>query len=167
MRKIGKIVNKKGLKGEVKILSSSDFKDIRFKKNNKLFVKINNKYKALTITNWYVHKNFDIVKFKEYDYVDQVKEIINLEIYGEELEKSVLDDDEFFFDELLNFEVIESNEKIGEVVEIFDQVGKTYLKIKKINSKKVLLPYVEEFIKEVNLSKKELIIKSIPGLLDD
>ncbi len=166
MKKIGKIVNKKGLKGEVKILSSSDFKDIRFKKNNQLFLKVDNEYKSVTISNWYVHKNFDIVKFKEFNYVDEVESIINFELYGEELEDDVLGEDEFFFEDLLEFEVFE-NDKIGKVISIFDQVGKTYLKIEKTNSKTFLLPYVNEFIKEVNLEEKKIIIKSIPGLLDD
>ncbi len=166
MKKIGKIVNKKGLKGEVKILSSSDFKDIRFKKGNKLFVKDKNEYKEVTISNWYIHKNFDIVKFKEFNYVDEVESIINLDLYGEELEDNVLEDDEFFFDDLLGFEVYEY-EKIGKIISIFDQVGKTYLRIEKTNNKKVLLPYVDEFIKEVSLKEKKIYIESIPGLLDD
>ncbi len=166
MKKIGKIVNKKGLKGEVKILSSSDFKDIRFKKGNKLFLKNDKGYEEITISNWYVHKNFDIVKFKEFNYVDEVESIINLEIYGEELEDNVLEEDEFFFEDLLDFEVFE-NDSIGNVISIFDQVGKTYLKVKKHNSKTILLPYVDEFIKEVNLKEKKIIIESIPGLLDD
>ncbi len=167
MKKIGKIVNKKGLKGEVKILSSSDFKDIRFKKGNKLFINFEGNYKELTVSNWYIHKNFDIIKFKEFNYVDEVENIINLDIFGEELNDDILDEDEFFFEDLLNFQIIEDGNCVGKVVEIFDQVGKTYLKIEKNNSSKVLLPYVDEFIKEVKLEEKKIIIKTIPGLLDD
>ncbi len=167
MKKIGRIVNKKGLKGEVKVISSSDFKDIRFKKGNKLFIDLDGKYKELTVSNWYVHKNFDIVKFKEFNYVDEVENIINLDLFGEELNNDVLEEDEFFFEDLLNFQIIEDENCVGKVVEIFDQVGKTYLKIEKKDSSKVLLPYVDEFIKEVNLEENKLIIKTIPGLLDD
>ncbi len=167
MKTIGKIVNTKGLKGEVKILSSSDFKDQRFKKDNQLFIKVGDKYDALTISKWYVHKNFDIVKFKEINYVDEAQKIVNKELYGEELEDIVLDENEFFFEDLIDNEVYNEEEKIGKVVEVFDQTSRTYLKIQKENKKKILYPFVDEFIKEVDEENKIIYISPIEGLLDD
>lgn len=166
MVKIGKIVNTKGLKGEVKVLSNSDFKDIRFKVNNKLYIKKNSEFLEITISKWYTQKNFDILKLKEYNFIDEAKDIISYDIYGEQLEDDVLEEGEFFFDELLNYNVYENEKLIGVVIEVFDQANKTYLKIK-TSDKNILLPCVDEFIKDVNKNKNTIEIESIPGLLDD
>ncbi len=167
MKKIGKIVNTKGLKGEIKVLSSSDFKQIRFKKNNILYIKKDNEYIPLTVHNWYAHKNFDIIKFKEYNYIDEVEKILNLDLYGEKLDDSILNDDEYFFEQLVGFKVYENDNLIGEVTEVLDQANKTYLRIKKVNNKKIYFPFVKEFLQKVEKSNEKIYINSIEGLLDD
>lgn len=175
MKHIGTIVNTKGLKGEVKILSSSDFKDIRFAKNNKLYLKQNldydgddlNQYRALTVSSWYTHKTLEIVKFQEYNSINEVQEIINEEIYGENLGEENLSENEYYFDDLLNYEVWEKNLKIGKIIDVYDQVNRTYLKIEKENKKVKVLPFVDEFIKFIDETEQKVEIETIEGLLDD
>ncbi|MFV0288111.1 MAG: ribosome maturation factor RimM [Mycoplasmatales bacterium] len=167
MKKIGKIANVKGLKGEVKILSSSDFKEERFKKGNQLFIKEQDQYVPLTVTNWYVHKNFDIVKFKELNYVDEAQQYLSKELYGEKLADVVLQADEFFHEDLLNNKVYYQEEQIGIVIDVFDQANRTYLKIKKANNKKILYPFIKELIERVDNEQQIIYLNPIEGLLDD
>ena len=64
---IGKLVNTHGIKGEVKLLSNFEYK-------NKVFVVGMNFYigedkEKVTVNSYRHHKVFDMVTFKEYNYI--------------------------------------------------------------------------------------------------
>ena len=63
---VGKIVNTCGLKGEVKVINSSDFKKERYKKNNTLFAINEDKCinLSLTVTAFRENDKFVYLKFK-------------------------------------------------------------------------------------------------------
>ncbi len=163
MTKIGKIVNTKGLKGEVKILSSSDFKEERFQKGKQLFVN----EEKLIIKTCYEYKTFQIVSFKGYDNINDVLKFKNQDVYAIPLDRDVLDENEFFFSELLGMKIMEDSNNIGMVDDVLDYGDKTYLRIKKNNAKKVLFPFNFNFIENVDLKNGIININSIEGLLDD
>lgn len=165
--KIGKIVNTKGLKGEVKVLSSSDFKDSRFKKGAKIYLKQKNQQQELEIEKWSVYKNFDIIKFIGYNNINEVEKLKNQNIYAEELTDEVLEEGEYFFNELINYQVEIDNQIIGQVIDVYDQINRTYIAIKKNNGIVKKIPFIEAFISEVNKKNKTIIITPIEGLLDD
>ena len=63
--KIGKIVGTHGLKGEVKIRSSSDFGEGRFKNGNFIIVSYQGNELELEIVSSRVHKSNYLVSFKD------------------------------------------------------------------------------------------------------
>ena len=69
---IGKIVNTHGLRGEVKVVpwtdSAEDFEYI-----SSAYIKIKNEYKKLTISSVKYQKNNVIVKFKEYNDINEIE----------------------------------------------------------------------------------------------
>lgn len=156
----GKLVNTHGLKGEVKIISDSDFKKERFKVGNQFYVgKL-----LVTVNSYRVHKNFDLITLKGFDNINDVEKFKGMDV---SVEKSVLSDleaDEFYFHELEGMEVFHDAALVGTVVEVRDTPGNTLLIIKS-GKKRILIPYVDQFVKEVDSENKKIYITPIEGLL--
>lgn len=168
MVKIGKIVNTQGIKGEVRVLSNSDFKDIRFVVGNILQLKIKDEFIDVEIQKYYVHKNFDILKFKDLDNINDVLKLKNSFIYGKELEESVLESDEYFVSDLINLRVYNQNDiELGKIIEVIDNSPQMLFKVESIEGKKFLVPFVDEFILDVDLKENKITVNVIKGLIDE
>ena len=76
---IGKIVNTHGIKGELRIRSNFDKKDIIFKPGFTLYV--GEGYVAEEIVSYRPHKEFDMVTFKGYDNINQVLNYLKMNVY--------------------------------------------------------------------------------------
>jgi len=76
---IGNIVNTHGIKGEVRILSSFNYKEYIFKKNFNLYIG-KNKEKQ-TINSYRFHKIFDMVTFYGIDNINDVLKYKGEKVY--------------------------------------------------------------------------------------
>jgi 16S rRNA processing protein RimM len=157
---IGKLVNTHGLRGEVKIMSESDFKDERFKKGSKLFLG----ELEVTVKSHRTHKNFDLVVFEEFNNINLVEKYKGTEIFVDKSLLSELEEDEFYYHELEGLEAFDGDELIGTIVEVRDMPSSTML-IVKMKTKRVYIPFVDEFIGEVDLEAGTIQINVIEGLL--
>ena len=163
MLKIGKIVNTHGIKGELRVLSNSDFIDVRFKPNAKIYID-NNEY---IIEDGYLHKNFVIIKLLGFDNINDVVKFKNKDIYGDILDQDVLEEDEYFNQDLEGCSVYnQDNQLRGEVIEVM--IGGIYnmLRIKGDNTKGII-PFNNQFIKSVDIDNKKIVINEIKGLIDE
>jgi len=74
--KVGKIVNTHSLKGEVKVISSTDFEEERFKKGSKLLITRGNQLiREVVVQSYRNHKNFLLVKFEGIDSVEDAEKL--------------------------------------------------------------------------------------------
>ena len=163
MLKIGKIVNTHGIKGELRVLSNSDFIDVRFKPNAKIYID-NNEY---IIEDGYLHKNFVIIKLLGFDNINDVVKFKNKDIYGDILDQEVLEEDEYFNQDLEGCSVYnQDNQLRGEVIEVM--IGGIYnmLRIKGDNTKGIV-PFNNQFIESVDIVNKKIVINEIKGLIDE
>ncbi len=164
MIKIGKLVNTHGIKGEMRIRSNSDFKDLRFQVGEKLTVKTKSGDITLTIAKHYVHKTFDIVLFEGYDNINDVLKFKNLDIYARELSQDDLAEGEYFNSQLVGMQIVnQDNEKIGIVKEVVENPGSNLLRVEHEGAK-YLVPFNERFIVDVNLTENVILIEEIGGL---
>jgi 16S rRNA processing protein RimM len=88
---IGRIVNTHALKGEVRIVSDFEFKDRIFKENTLLYIG-ENKDKEI-IETYRKHKQFDMVKFKGIDYINDVLKYKGSKVYIDESILNLKDDE--------------------------------------------------------------------------
>ena len=163
MLKIGKIVNTHGIKGEFRVLSNSDFIDVRFKPNAKIYID-NNEY---IIEDGYLHKNFVIIKLLGFDNINDVVKFKNKDIYGDIVDQDVLEEDEYFNQDLEGCSVYnQDNQLRGEVIEVM--IGGIYnmLRIKGDNTKGIV-PFNNQFIESVDIDNKKIVINEIKGLIDE
>ena len=160
MYQIGKITNTHGIKGEVKIYNLSDFN--RFFIGNEIYVMIKDVKKTFTIEQVRPQGTVLIVKFKDFNDINEILPYKGEFLYSDE--KPDLDEDDYHYDDLLEKEVFnESGERLGKVTSLIPVPQGHLLEIEKLNGKKALIPFVDEFVIEIEEDK--IIIRPIEGLL--
>lgn len=160
---VGKIVGTHGIKGELKVINESDFD--RFFVGSKLFIKKDNNYKQITINSVRYHKNFVLVTINNLKNINDVLDYVNTNIYIDKHE-DVLEDDEYYMEDLISCKVYTlEDEYIGEVVDLLILPKQEVLEIRKENNKIVMVPYVDAFIKEIDVENKKIFIDTIEGLV--
>lgn len=154
---IGKLVNTHGIKGEVKLLSNFEYK-------NKVFVVGMNFYigedkEKVTVNSYRHHKVFDMVTFKEYNYINDVLKFKNKLVYVLKPDLA-LDNNSILDRDYIGMNAYYEGMLIGKVKDIIDNNG---YKLMLIGTKYV--PFNKEFISSVSVTKNELILKNVEGLL--
>lgn len=161
---IGKTV---GLKGNLKFYIYTDFIE-QFKVNNFLHTdSLKLKIKSIDLTN-------EIINFYDYDNIYSSKELINVKFYSSEEEtkkEHTLEDNQYFWFDIKNCKILDenSNEPLGTVSDI-QRIGDVdYLHINTdiffVNQKYpklFLIPYINRYIKDINIKLKE--IKTIDAI---
>ena len=150
---IGRIVNTHALKGEVRIVSDFEFKDRIFKENTLLYIG-ENKDKEI-IETYRKHKQFDMVKFKGIDYINDVLKYKGSKVY---IDESILNlkDDEILISELINMDVYNDNKYVGKITEYRSDNSNNMLRV---NNK--LIPYNKDFITKIDKENKSIYFHDI------
>ena len=95
--------------------------------------------------------------------INDVLKYVGLDIYTDKHEE--LEDGHYYFDDLIGCSVYdEDNNKIGIVKDIMENPTQELLEIDTGN-KIALVPFVDEFIMDVDIKNKNIIIHIIEGLL--
>ena len=151
---IGKIVNTVGLKGEVKVYPYiDDFTDIKFVYVN------NNKMEIENIRN---KKTVVVIKFKEISNIDEAENLRNSIIELDDEDAPELEEGRYYIKDLIGFEVITDEGKVlGKLDDIFNTGANDIYQVGKI-----LLPGIDEVIKEIDTENKKITVHIIKGLLD-
>lgn len=163
---VGKIIATHGIKGEVKVSLSTSFPFERFSKGNTLYIENGEKYDKIVIDGFRIHKGLGLVLFNGYNNINEVLNFVGKSIYVDKETLEALEEDDFYYDDLIGL-IAKDNQGniIGEVIDILDVPQGAILMIKKQDKGQALVPFVEEFIDEVNIKDKYLVIIPIEGLL--
>ncbi|KHD45393.1 ribosome maturation factor RimM [Streptococcus hongkongensis] len=166
---VGKIVNTQGLQGELRVLSVSDFTDERFQKGNllALFDDKNNFVQDVEIVSHRKQKNFDIVKFKDMYHINKVEKFKGFILKISEDKLTELDEDEFYYHEIIGLDVYEEDTLIGQVKEILQPGANDVWVVKRKGKKDLLLPYIPPVILNVNLAANRVDVEIMEGLDDE
>lgn len=159
---LGKIANTHGIKGELRILSNFKYKNRIFKKGFKVYIgkeKIEEE-----IVTYRPHKQFDMINLKGYNNINDVLKYKSLNIFINK-EDLILNENEYLDEDLINLSVIYDNKCIGKIQKIEKYPHQDIFVIIN-NDKRYLVPYVNEFIKEINLEEKTMVINNIKGLIE-
>ena len=166
--KVGKIVNTHSLKGEVKVISSTDFEEQRFEKGTELLITRGNQVvKEVTVESYRTHKNNLLVKFVGIDSIEEAEKLKNLQIKIDSDNIGELEENEFYFHEIIGCEVFDENGKsLGEILEILTPGANDVWVIKSQNGKEILIPYIEDVVKKIDVENKKIDIEVMEGLID-
>ena len=166
--KVGKIVNTHSLKGEVKVISSTDFEEERFKKGSKLLITRGNQLiREVIVESYRNHKNFLLVKFEGIDSVEEAEKLKNLQIKIDSDEVGELEENEFYFHEIIGCQVFDENDRnLGEIINILTPGANDVWVIKGEKGKEILIPYIEDVVKKIDITSKKVNIEVMEGLID-
>lgn len=167
MFNVGKIVNTHGIRGDVKVLRISDFEE-RFTIGEELYLVSDNEQPIrLVIDGHRTNKNFDLIHFKGYDNINDVEQYkgSHLKILEEQL--TDLEENEFYYHEIIDCEVfLNTGEQLGVIKEILSPGANDVWVVKQLKGKDILIPYIDEVVKNVDIEAKKVIIEPLEGLLD-
>lgn len=166
--KVGKIVNTHSLKGEVKVISSTDFEEERFKKGSKLLITRGNQLiREVVVQSYRNHKNFLLVKFEGIDSVEEAEKLKNLQIKIDSDEVGELEENEFYFHEIIGCQVFDENDRnLGEIIGILTPGANDVWVIKGEEGKEILIPYIEDVVKQIDITNKKVNIEVMEGLIN-
>lgn len=165
---VGKIVNTHGIRGEVRVISKTDFPDERYKTGNKIFLFMNNKDNPieLVIKSRRTHKNFDLLTFEGYENINEIEKFKGGILKVPESYLGKLEENEFYFHEIIGCVVSTiEGEELGTIREILTPGANDVWVVKGQGGKELLIPYIEEIVKEVNIKEKKISIDPMEGLL--
>lgn len=155
---IGKLVNTHGIKGEVRLLSRFRHKNLVFIKGFKLY--IGKSKKEYEVDTYRVHKGFDMIVFKDNYDINLVEHLKGSLVYVNK-DDIKLEENEFLAIDLINFDVIINRKKVGVIIDVLDTPANEVL----VLDTKIMIPYVKDFIKEVDVKNKIVVVNYVKGLI--
>jgi len=154
---IGKIVNTHALKGEVRIISNFEYKEKVFKKDFNLYI---GQFKDKEVIETYrVHKQYDMVKFKGIDYINDVLKYKGMSVYALKSDLS-LNDSELLESDFSHMKVYSNGKEVGIITEYRNDNGN---KMIRVNDK--FIPYNKSFIEKIDKKNNIIYMRDIEVFL--
>lgn len=163
---VGKIVNTHGIKGEVRVLSTTDFPEERFKIGSKLYLyQENQKPQLLIVASQRQHKNFYLLSFEGYPTIESVEAFKGATLKIREDQLTELPENEYYVHEIVGLDVFDdTGRELGKVKEVLSPGANDVWVIGRANQKDLLLPYIEEVVLQVDLEAGKVIVHLLEGL---
>ncbi len=162
---IGQIVNTFGIKGMVKVKPFTD--DIkRFDNLKTVYIEKNNTQKEYEIEEVKYHKDMVLIKFKDVDTVEQAELLRNayLTISRDSAEK--LEEGRYYIVDMLGLEVYTDEQVLlGTLDDIFNTGSNDIYVVKDKQGKQILLPAIQDVIKQIDMENRKMIVHLLPGLV--
>jgi len=106
------------------------------------------------------------VKLQDIDSESDAKRLVNSKLYMPISSLPKLEGNKFYYHEVIGFEVFDTNEgRVGIIESINDQAAQALFEIKD-GYTEILLPIVDDFIKEIDRENKKVMVTFPEGLLD-
>ncbi|MGX7195517.1 ribosome maturation factor RimM [Enterococcus olivae] len=166
---VGKIVNTHGIRGEVRVISQTDFPEQRYQKGAVLTLFQQGKAPLkLTIANHRKHKNFDLLIFEGYPNINDVEPFRDGILKVSEEDLTDLEENEYYYYEIIGLDVIDEEGKLlGKIKEILSPGANDVWVVQRKGQKDALIPYISSVVKEIDLDANEVHVEIPEGLLDD
>lgn len=161
---MGKIVNTHGVKGEIKLYPFSDDLD-QFEDFEYFYLEGEGKTKFI-IQSTRVHKNMVLVKFKGFDDINKVLELVGKNVYIER--KDVPDDGEgHYIVDLIGCEIFDDQgEFVGHLEDVLQNSAQDLYVIRKVSDNQTFyLPVVDAFVKSIDIANRKIIVHLIEGIM--
>lgn len=160
---LGKIVNTHGIKGELRIISDFKYKELVFTKGFKLYIGESRETKI--IETYRPHKNFDMVTFIGINNINDVLKYKGKDVYINKIDLA-LDNTMYLDTDLIGIGVYDNDTYIGDVTELMKMPHNDVLVVMNKSNKRYLIPFIEQFVKSIDINNKKIIIKSIEGMIE-
>jgi 16S rRNA processing protein RimM len=167
--RVGSLVNTQGIRGEVRVISHTDFPEKRFAKGAKLLLEHPGIPRAveLIVESSRQHKNFYVLKFEGHSTINDVEQYKGGELKIPSSELEVLTEGSNYIFELLGCTVVtEDGETLGELVNVLQPGANDVYVVRPPRGKDLLLPAIPDCVKQVNVEQKLIRVHLMEGLID-
>lgn len=164
--RVGVITSTHGIKGEVKVFPTTDDPQ-RFRKLKKCIMLFKNQKTELDITGVRFFKNMVILKFKQFDDINQVEKYKTAELYVTRDNAVELEEGEYFVCDLIGLKVQDEVGKvIGTVTDVLQTGANDVYEVSDDDGHKYLFPAIKQCILGVDLDAGIINVHVMKGLLD-
>lgn len=161
---LGNVVKTHGLHGELVFFLDVDDPSA-YKELESVFIDINGKLVPFFIKTFHPQGDRALVTIEEIESLDAASELVGKSIYLPLKALPKLGKGQYYFHDLIGFEVYDGKQLIGTVSEVF-QIPNNHLLGVDHQGKEVLVPFEGDIITEVDLENKKVLTQLPDGLLD-
>ena len=163
---VGAITSTHGVRGEVKVFPTTD--DVkRFSKLKEVELETPTGTTTLHIKGVKYFKQFAILKFEEYDSLNDVESIKGRKLFVTRKNAVKLQKDEYFIADLIGMKVVDPEIQVeGELMDVLQTGANDVYDITLSDGRNFLLPAIADCIKKVDMKERVITIHILEGLLD-
>ncbi|WP_194774993.1 ribosome maturation factor RimM [Pararhodonellum marinum] len=163
---LGYIAKVHGLHGEIVAVLDVDFPE-EYENLEHVFIEQKSRLVPFFFEHFVLQPNNRfLAKFEEYDTLDQASSLVGSELYLPLSQLPKLQDDQYYFHELIGFEVQdEALGALGEIKTIYDLETQILLGVD-YKGKEILIPTQDEIIPKVDKAAKKVYCRLPEGLLE-
>ncbi len=163
----GKIVNTHGLRGEMKVVPWTDYPE-DFENIDYVIVKRKTGGERLDIESVRYQKANVLLKFKQIKDINEAEKYKGMTVYAPR-DAFELEEGAHFIADLIGLDVIDidTGAKIGVIEDVFNTGSNDIYEVKRENRKNLLVPVIEEVVKEIDTDGGFVRIFMMEGLDDE
>ena len=164
---VGVIASTHGLQGEVNVFPTTQDPD-RFKKLKKVTLHTQKGEEILLdVVSARFFKKFVIVKFKQFNNINEVEKFRGCELTIDRKDAIKLEKGEYYCADLIGLTVVdEEGAELGTLTEILQTgANDVYEMTLKDSEEKIYIPAIKDCVKEIDIDAGKITIHVMPGLL--
>lgn len=163
---VGKIVNTHGLRGEVKVVTWTDYPEV-FEDIEYVYIKRKDDYERLDVKGIKYQKGNIIVKFAQIQDINEAERYKNQVLYAEREILGELPEGVYYIADLIGLEVVdEDGRRIGTISDVINTGSNDIYEVKRAGKKNMLLPVIDEVVLNIDLDSKRVTVHLMEGLED-
>ena len=164
--RVGVISNTHGIRGEVKVYPTTD-NGRRFYDLKEVILDTGKEQLNLHVTSVKYFKNMVILKFKEFDNINDIIPYKGMDLLVTRENAIPLEEGEYYIADIIGSKVITDEDKIlGTLTDVLQTGANDVYVVKTKDGKEVLLPSIEECILDRDIENKIVKVHIMKGLLD-
>ena len=164
--RVGVISSTHGVRGEVKVYPTTD--DVnRFKKLKTVILDTGREQMTLSIENVKFFKNMVILKFKEFNNINEIEKYKGKDLLIRRDQAVKLAPNENFITDLIGLKVVtDEGKEFGTLTDVLQTGANDVYVIESLEGKEYLFPAIPQCILDVNLESQMVTVHILDGLLD-
>ena len=160
---VGTLGRAHGLSGELFVNLRTDSADRRFRRGAALFAG----GRHLTVRSFRLQGERGLVRFDEVGDRSAAEELTGAELVAwVDPDESTGAEGEYFDHQLVGLDVESGSVVVGRVVRV-DHLGFQDVLVVSVRGEERLVPFVDELVPEVDLAAGRVVVRAVPGLLED
>ena len=163
--RVGVIANTHGIRGEVKIFPTTD--DVkRFDYLKEAYIDAGKEKIKVEVSSVRYFKNLVIVKFKGIDNINDIERYKGKDLLVTRENALPLEEGEYYLAHIIGAYLYTENGDLFRCLEDVIETDANLVYSVQHEGKEVLLPVIDDCVKEVNVEEKKVIVHIMKGLLD-